>query len=71
MQIHDELVYDCPAHSDTVTVLRDVLRTAMETTISQLLPLRVPLTVNMAVGKTLGSLRPIPLADPTDPQQPA
>lgn len=41
MQIHDELVFDCPAQSECVTALRDIIKTAMETGISQHVQLQV------------------------------
>ena len=44
MQVHDELLIDCP--KDEVTAVSQILQTEME----QAVKLRVPLTVEVGVG---------------------
>lgn len=59
MQIHDELVFDCPAQSECVTALRDIIKTAMETGISQHVQLQVgqrAVETHIDPGSTIAAL---------------
>ena len=60
LQIHDELVLECPREEKAVLRLRGLVKEAMEERVLRLCPpgafQGVPLVVTVSVGITLGSL---------------
>ncbi|CAM9118397.1 unnamed protein product [Sphacelaria rigidula] len=57
MQIHDELVFECPAREEDLGKLKGLLKKCMEEETPARLGIKCPLTVNMLVGMSWGSMR--------------
>ena len=54
LQIHDELLFEVPERD--LSIVQDIVKEEMETS----LEISIPFIVNLCVGKTWGSLSPIP-----------
>ncbi|CAM9435110.1 unnamed protein product [Discosporangium mesarthrocarpum] len=59
MQIHDELVFECPANEEDLERLKGILQGCMEQEVPRQLGIKCPLVVNMMVGMSWGSMRPV------------
>ncbi|CAM9230242.1 unnamed protein product [Choristocarpus tenellus] len=59
MQIHDELVFECPACEEDLERLKNLLHACMEQKVPTSLGIRCPLAVNMLVGMSWGTMRPV------------
>ncbi|CAM9558901.1 unnamed protein product, partial [Ectocarpus sp. 12 AP-2014] len=57
MQIHDELVLECPACEEDLERLKGLLADCMEVEAPAVLGIKCPLAVNMLVGMSWGSMR--------------
>ncbi|CBJ29252.1 DNA polymerase [Ectocarpus siliculosus] len=66
MQIHDELVLECPACEEDLERLKGLLADCMEVEAPAVLGIKCPLTVNMLVGMSWGSMRRVVSHDEDD-----